>query len=250
MRVFACWLVLGLAVKFWPGGCAAPPEDHVKILSKVATWDSTRMMPALEGLTKEYEKTHSGIAVRILRIPYNEYLDRLTASQPASLLPDLLLVSTAQVAELTARNMLQPLKKPQPAQGFNPGLMKYFSFKERLYALPRDLAPVCLVYYNKDLFDRAHQPYPKDDEDWETFLQTAKTLTDTQGGKGRKRVWGFVDDWPMLEPWAYGQGGKWVNDVLHPVKYEARDKAWREALAFRDRMIRKEKICPSPGPGC
>jgi ABC-type glycerol-3-phosphate transport system substrate-binding protein len=122
----------------------------------------------------------------------------------------------------------------------------YFSFQNRLYALPRDLEPVCLVYYNKALFDAARMAYPEGDWDWKKFLQTAGVLSAPENPQNKKRVWGFVEDWPMVEPWVYGEGGRWVDDGLEPQKYAVTAKGFLEGIRFRCDLIRKYKITPSP----
>ncbi len=244
------WMILGIC--FFAAGCGKPPEDSGKTLIKVATWDNPRMMSILEGLAKDYEKMNPNLVVRIRQIPYGEYLDRLTASQPASLLPDVLLVSTGQAAELYSRGMLENLKNVEPYQGgktpsgYDPNLAKAFSFKGQLYAMPRDLAPVCLVYYNKSLFDAAHLAYPKDDWDWNKFLESARALTRSTDAKNQKQVWGYVEDWAMAEPWVYSSGCRWVKDEMNPIRYTIKDTAFLPGIRFREALIHKEKVMPSP----
>ncbi len=233
-------------------GCSKTPDDTGKTVLKVATWDYVRMMPVLENLAKDYEKTHPDAVVRIRRIPYAEYLDRLTASQPASLQPDVLLVSTSQAPEMIARGMLAPLPNTETYRGgknpvgYDPDLVNYFSYQDKLYALPRDLAPVCLVYYNKALFDSAHLPYPALNWDWNQFLQTAQALTAGTDAQHKRRVWGFVEDWPMVEPWVYVSGGRWVNQELKPKKYSMTSKGFLTGIRFQNDLIHKEKVAPSP----
>ena len=62
---------------------------------------------------------------------------------------------------------------------------------ESFMFLPKDTAPFACVYYNKDLFDAAGLPYPKDDWDWDEFLNVAQQLTQ-RDAQGKITQWGFL----------------------------------------------------------
>jgi|GEM_PF-1003525 len=241
-----------LVTAFVLAGCAKTPDDTGKTVLKVATWDSVRLMPVLQDMAKSFEKTHPNLVVKFRRIPYGEYMDRLTASQPASLEPDVLLVSTGQTAELVARGMVAPIPNAEPYQGgthpagYDPDLVNYFSYNAQLFALPRDLAPVCLIYYNKALFDLARLPYPAPDWDWNQFLKTARALSAPPDARHKKRVWGFVEDWSMVEPWVYELGGRWVSRKTNSSQYAMTSKGLLAGIRFQDDLIHKEMVAPSP----
>ena len=52
--------------------------------------------------------------------------------------------------------------------------------------LTKDYSPLA-IYYNKDLFDKAGVPYPKDGWTWEDFQDTAVKLT--YGAVAPRSVW-------------------------------------------------------------
>jgi len=58
------------------------------------------------------------------------------------------------------------------------------------YALIRD-ASTQMIGYNKDMFDAAGVPYPKDDWTWDDFLGAAQKLTKVENGKNMLRT--FID---------------------------------------------------------
>ena len=55
---------------------------------------------------------------------------------------------------------------------------------------------VSLLYYNRKLFDDAHEPYPSADWTWDEYIDSAKRLTRT-GPDGRTVVWGshIISGW-------------------------------------------------------
>ncbi len=50
----------------------------------------------------------------------------------------------------------------------------------------------------------------------------------------------------MVEPWVYGAGSGWVDRELNPAKFRVGEKGFLDGIRFRDRLIRREKVSPSP----
>lgn len=72
------------------------------------------------------------------------------------------------------------------------------------------------VFYNKQLFDEAHVPYPKADWTWQDFMKTAKLLTK---GEGPDKIYGSVIypldttiGWSTLAIQTLGLNGMYKND--------------------------------------
>ncbi|HEX3045577.1 MAG TPA: extracellular solute-binding protein, partial [Bacillota bacterium] len=64
--------------------------------------------------------------------------------------------------------------------------------KGKLMAFPYR-SDIYILYYNKDIFDKAGVPYPTNDMTWDQFQATAKKLT---SGQGNDKVWGaFFHNW-------------------------------------------------------
>jgi multiple sugar transport system substrate-binding protein len=62
----------------------------------------------------------------------------------------------------------------------------------KLYALPYR-SDVWQLYYNKNLFDKAGVPYPKDDMTWDEYAEMCKKLT---SGSGNNKIYGgFFQTW-------------------------------------------------------
>jgi len=75
---------------------------------------------------------------------------------------------------------------------FEPSVCEY---NGNFYGVPRDITIGGIMYYNKDLFDKAGIKYPDWDWTWQTWLEAAKKLTNQNENK-----------WGMYIP-TYGEGG-------------------------------------------
>jgi len=87
---------------------------------------------------------------------------------------------------------------------FYPQVIQGLTFDNKLVGLT-DNWDTQVMYYNRDLFDRAHVPYPTADWTWTDFENAAKKLT---SGEGTSKVYGAVFD-PWFAPtystiWSFG----------------------------------------------
>jgi len=145
-----------------------------------------------------------------------EYRERLLTSMAAGSPPDVFLLDDSDVPALVNRGVVLDLAPYLARAGVDIGcldqtVLSVFSRGNAVYALPRGYTPLVVVY-NKDLFDRAGIPYPRDDWTWDDFLRAAKRLTRDTDGDGRIDQWGaYFDRRPSIWiPWVWAGGG----DVL------------------------------------
>jgi ABC-type glycerol-3-phosphate transport system substrate-binding protein len=77
---------------------------------------------------------------------------------------------------------LQPFVQDSsfPATDFYPGTLGLFRQQGGLYGLPAEIT-LHLIFYDKDLFDRAGVPYPRIGWTWDDFLDAASRLTEWEG---------------------------------------------------------------------
>ncbi len=102
-----------------------------------------------------------------------------------------------------------------------------------MYAFPYAWVTTVL-YYNKDMFDKAQLAYPNDKWTWDDFLSAAKKLTLDTNGDGKTDQWGFwfFGRYAHIEPWLYQNDG----DILNKDKTQfAVNENGKEALKFFDR---------------
>lgn len=104
-----------------------------------------------------------------------------------------------------------------------------------------------ILYYNKDLFDKAGVAYPTNDWTWDDMLAAAKKLTLDTNGDGKIDQWGFAVNnvvwvWAAFV-WAHG------GDILSPDRKQCllQSPEAIEALKFYYGMLTDQKVSPPPG---
>jgi ABC-type glycerol-3-phosphate transport system substrate-binding protein len=218
---------------------------------KISSWGDLQENQILVDLIADFEKAHPEIKVDLQRIPFNEYTTKLLTQIAAGSAPDVIFVETNNFVDLYLRDAFESLNPYIQSDNFNlgeyyPQVLDRFSVNNNTYAIPRDTAPICVIYYNKKAFDEAKVPYPNDDWDWNQFLATAQKLV-KKDAAGKVTRWAFIDDLTMFEPWLYSAGGKWADDVKKPTKWVlAEDPGFVKGMQFRADLIYKWKVMPSP----
>ena len=237
---------LGLLLAVLGMGCAKSGSDAIKISS----WGDPKENAILTDLVNDFQKAHQDIKVELQRVPWGEYKTKLMTSVSAGIAPDVIFVSTDDVATFCQKDILEPLDDYAKADNFSTSdffttVLDRFTVGGHLYVIPRDISPICLVYYNKKAFDAAHLSYPTDDWNWKELLADAKALTKVDAS-GKTTQWGYTEDWPMVEAWAYSAGGRWVDNPQNPNQYTFNTQAFVEGLQFRADLIMKHKVTPGP----
>ena len=114
-----------------------------------------------------------------------------------------------------------------------------------LYGVPENLQSMVL-FYNKDLFDKAGMKYPDSTWTWQDTVAAAQKLTVREGDQTSQ--WGM--DLGALGVWWGSQTLSWAQDsgyfdkVLEPTKFQMQDPANITTMKFLQDLIWKEKIIP------
>jgi ABC-type glycerol-3-phosphate transport system substrate-binding protein len=251
MKIFGgmkIWKWMGvltvLALTGW--GCSNMGSTTIKISS----WGDPKENAILQDLVENFNKTHPKIKVELQRVSWGEYNTKLLTQVAGGIAPDVIFVSTDNIADLYPRNILEPLDDYIKADNFSttdfyPSVLSRFTVNGHLYVLPRDTSPICVVYYDKKAFDEAKLPYPTDDWSWSDLLTDARALT-KRDETGHTTQWGYTEDWPMLELWTNSAGVRWANDSQNPTAYAFNNQVFVDALQYRTDLILKEKVMPGP----
>jgi len=218
---------------------------------KISSWGDLQENQILVDLIAEFEKANPTIKVDLQRIPFGEYTTKLLTQIAAGSAPDVIFVETNNFVDMYLRDAFEPLNPYIQADNFSladyyPQVLDRFTANNNVYAIPRDTAPICVIYYNKKAFDAAKLPYPSDDWDWAQFLADGQKLV-KKDATGKVTQWAFIDDWTMWEPWLYSAGGKWADDVKKPTKWVvAEDPGFVAGVQFRADLMHKYKVMPAP----
>ncbi len=218
---------------------------------KISSWGSPEENQILVDLLNDFQAKHPDIKVELQRIPYNDYTTKLLTQIAGGLAPDVVFTEVGNFADLYLRGALEPLNPYIQADhmdlsGYYPQVLDRFTVDNQTYVIPRDTAPICVIYYNKKAFDESGVPYPTDDWGLEQFIAAGKKIMKTDAA-GKVTRWGFIDDWVMPEPWVYDFGGSYVDNVKHPTKWTfAIDPDTLKAIQFRADMMGKYKFMLPP----
>src|SRR5579859_4537264 len=193
------------------------------VVLRWATWGDAAGTNILQKAVEGFQKAHPDVEVRMERTPFDDYISKILTQYAAGLAPDVMAVNCDQLAAFASRNVLLNLKPyvdKDPAirlEDFFPGAVEHYTLQGALAAIPSDISPIAVVYYNKNKFDEAGLPYPRNDWTYLQFLKDAQALT-LKNAKGEIAQYGFADEWPIWEAWVYAFGGRLVDNEKAPTR--------------------------------
>ncbi|MEZ0070758.1 sugar ABC transporter substrate-binding protein [Planotetraspora sp. GP83] len=197
-----------------------------------------------------FKKRHPNIEIkREISPSVDDFLTKYMAQAAGGVLPDVMYNHYSWTQNFIANNILQLLddyvaKTPSfdmddlPQKG-----LAYFQRDGKLYGLPTDMAPK-LLFFNKDLFDKAGIKHP--DEGWtvDKMLDAARKMT---SGSGAEKVYGF-SPMPIPSPdlsavFLMPHGGRFLNADESAVVIT--EPAAAKAMGLWLDLLLKDKAVPS-----
>lgn len=181
-------LSLVFALSVFLTGCGSKSEsasgDSKDVTLRILTWNNNPEGTKLEGeIFKEFEKENPGIKVKPVFAPYDKYNDKFLTMSAGGDQPDLVWLQPAAMGQFVSKGILADLSdKKINKDEYMPNVLELGQVDGKQYALIRD-ASTQMIGYNKDMFDAAGVPYPKDDWTWDDFLDAAQKLTKVENGK-------------------------------------------------------------------
>jgi len=220
---------------------------------RVGTWESGAALDVWNGLIKGFNTMYPDIKVSFEPVPDN-YGTKLLTQIAANDAPDVFQVGDGDVRMFVERGGAADLTSYTQGKNNLPGLDPVVYYPS-LYQtgvvdgkssfLTKDYSPLA-IYYNKDLFDKAGVPYPKDGWTWEDFQNTAIKLT---SGSGPSAQYGVLlpGNWTRaIEPFVFQNGG----DVSSPDGTKTSgyldSPATVAAIQYYVDLYNKYKVSPSP----
>jgi multiple sugar transport system substrate-binding protein len=186
LRGAATFAAMALTVA---GSGAAIAQDQVTL--NWALWDWTAT-PYYQPLIDAYEATHPNVKIEYTDLGSTDY-DTVLQTQLTGGASDLDVITIKDIpgyANLISANLLTPLDDYIKAQKIDPsiygGVLDALTVDGKVYSLPFR-SDFWLLYYNKDLFDKAGVPYPTNDMTLDQFADMAEKVT---SGFGADKVYG------------------------------------------------------------
>ncbi|WP_405175923.1 sugar ABC transporter substrate-binding protein [Paenibacillus sp. FSL H8-0261] len=195
------------------------PEEKVKIIYSM--WGSAEEGNVTQGVADKFNASQDRIEVEVQAIPWENYMTKLNTMATAEQLPDTGMLREDGVVQWSTQGMLNDVNTMYEGSDSKPldSLAYKYQGKTVAYAAANE---ILLLYYNKDMFDKASVPYPPAVLDkawtWDEFVTTAKKLTidkndkhPDESGFNEQSIVQFgasVENLPwQLETWALGNGG-------------------------------------------
>lgn len=245
-------LLLGLA----SSASAAPVE------LRLVVWDGDESLRVLRSVVKEFEQSHPGVKVKLENVDYRYFFQRLLSQVAGNTAPDVAMMDTQNMQMFAKRSALLPLgPQIQSTPGFDIGeyykpIVEAFQYRSELYILPRDIAPIGLIYYNKRLFREAGLAEPDGNWTWDfnprpelgsqCFTYCMQKLT-KRDAKGKHTQWGFAPSWTgaFTDTVTFSLGARFVNNPESFDKLNFTDPRIIRAFDFVTELSNKRKWMPS-----
>ncbi|GAB6929068.1 sugar ABC transporter substrate-binding protein [Paenibacillus sp. JCM 10914] len=188
------WLSVLLLLAVFASGCngggngSAPAaggngEEKVEILLGYYSADNSDAK--MKELIAQFEEKHPNIKVKTQSAPYGQFFQKLDTQIAAGQAPDVWLSDGVYVMKYAqrgaAKDLTEWISRDLKADEYY-GLDFNKDDEGRYWAVPQGIQ-VGVLFYNKDMFDKAGEPYPTEDWTWEDLKESAARLTLDAGGK-------------------------------------------------------------------
>ncbi|WP_239615996.1 ABC transporter substrate-binding protein [Cohnella mopanensis] len=202
------------------------PSKTEKVKITYSMWGTAEEGKVVQETADKFNASQDKIEVEVQAIPYENYMTKLNTMATASQLPDAGMMREDGVVQWSSEGMLTDVSAMYEGSDSKPldSLAYTYQGKPVAYAATNE---ILLMYYNKDMFDKAGVPYPPSALDkawtWDEFVAAAKKLTNDKNGKHPGED-GFDSQsivqygasvenltW-QLEAWTLTNGGGFYND--------------------------------------
>lgn len=227
------------------------PKSNEKVKLTYFSWDPSQEQ-VLNELIQKFNQENPNIEVSMQSYKPADYWPKISAMAAAGNAPDVFDMSSGYVDEWASKGLLYNIQKLvdrdiKPDDYFT-SVFKAVRYPDKekgdMYAFPYAWVTTVL-YYNKDMFDKAKLAYPNENWTWDDFLNAAKKLTLDTNGDGKTDQWGFwlYGRYAQIEPWLYQNNG----DILNPEKTQfVVNENGKETLQFLTDLTLKHKVSPPP----
>jgi multiple sugar transport system substrate-binding protein len=233
-------------------GTQAPDASGKKAQITYMMWGAPEELDVWKKVVADFEAANPTIKVNVEVSDWDSYWTKLNTLMGAGTPPDVFAMDAPLYLDWQSKDVLLKLnpyidKAPGMLDGFYPQTLSAYKVADgSYYGLPRDFQTI-VVFYNKDMFDAAKEPYPSADWTMDDLRAAAKRLTKDNNGDGKTDQYGFAPDlWDMELFWSeaiWANGGNIISD--DHAKTLVGEPAARKAWEFLDSMV-KDGSVPKP----
>ena len=149
-----------------------------QITIQFSSWGSESEIRILKPILNEFEQQNPDIKVDFLHIPQN-YFQKIHLLFASNTSPDVIFINNQYLPIYANAGVLEDLSNYNEYfnyEDFYKKSLESLSWNGKLYAIPRDVSNL-VFFYNKNIFDEYHVPYPTQDWTFDDFVITAQKLT-------------------------------------------------------------------------
>ncbi len=223
-------------------GCGKIKNSDGVIHLVCATPASESTSQLLLSTIEQFEAAHTNIEVQLLEIP-GDYYQKLLVMIAGKTAPDIMWMGQS-FAEFAVKDVFLDINdriKNDPdidITNYNSKVLGWYRINGKQLSIPYGI-DVEFIGYNKDLFDKYHVPYPRDDWNVDDFIKTAKALTKDTNNDGKIDQYGFSGRLNMscFDAAIISDDGQ---------KALCNSPQMLDYIKFNINLVFKEKICPPP----
>jgi len=212
-------------------------------------WGAPEELAVWNKIVEEFQAQAPNIKVNVEVSDWTAYWEKLKTMLAAGTPPDLFAMDAPYYLDYQTRGVLKNLqpyvdKNPDLLTGVYPQTLEAYKTAEGYFGLPRDFQTIVL-FYNKDMFDKAGVAYPTADWTYDDLRQASKDLTLDTNGDGTTDQYGFTADlWDMelawsSAIWAYGGDIFSADRTQTLIGEPAARQAWQ---VFHDMMFQDKSM--------
>jgi multiple sugar transport system substrate-binding protein len=217
-----------------------PPEP---VTLTWAFWGSPEEAVSHKAVADAFMKEHPEIKIETWNEPWDNYFTKiktLWSSGDPKVIPNIaFLWPTPSYAAQGVLENLDPYiqKSGYKLDDYWSGLLDSAKYNGSVYGLPRDIE-VNVLYYNKDLFDKAGLKYPDENWTWDDLLAAAEKLT-LKDASGKVTQYALAMEGGKYAKWINQNGGSIVDDYVNPSKCMMADPKSVEGIKFFADLMNK-----------
>jgi multiple sugar transport system substrate-binding protein len=228
---------------------------------RVGSWESGDALTHWNTVISNYQAAHPNVQVQLEAVP-QDYGTKLLAELASGTAPDVFMSGDGDVAKwvnLGAAENLDPYISG--SNGFDPSILfpavaDFGKVNGSTYYLTKDYSPL-VIYYNKDLFQKAGVDEPTASWTWDDMVNAAKKLTlDANGNDATSanfdattiKQWGIQMPYTWdraIEPIIYAGGGSMISDDGSKFTGAMNSDATIAALQAYSDLYLKDHVTPS-----